>query len=71
VWTAISSEGGMYVALFNAGDSDGEIKLPLDELEISGPVPATELWSGQTGDFTESITAAIPSHGAMAFYIHE
>ena len=71
VWTAVSSEGGMYVALFNAGDSDGEIKLPLDELEISGPVPATELWSGQTGDFSESITAAIPSHGAMAFYIHE
>ena len=69
VWTAVDCEKGMYIAIFNAGGEDSEIEIPLGDLEINMPVEATELWSGQTGEFSEKITAAIPAHGAMAFYV--
>ena len=71
LWCAPSCEGGLYVAVFNAGESDAEISIPLEELEIYLPVSATELWSGQMGEFTDSITVSIPKHGAMAFLIRE
>lgn len=69
VWCAPSSEGGLYVALFNAGEEDSEISVALEELEIYHPVSATELWSGQSGEFPEAVTASIPKHGAMAFLL--
>ena len=68
-WVASDCEGGMYIALFNAGETDGEFEIPLEELEINVPVSATELWSGQVGEFTEKICASLPLHGAMAFYV--
>ena len=68
-WVASDCEGGMYIALFNAGETDGEFEIPLEELEINVPVSATELWSGQVVEFTEKICASLPLHGAMAFYV--
>ncbi len=69
IWAATDCEKGMYIALFNLGDTDNETVLSLDELEINVPVNATELWSGMTGEFTEEINVNIPAHGAVAFYI--
>ncbi len=69
VWVAASCEGGMYIAIFNASGEDGEMNIKLSELEINVPVTATELWSGQTGEFTENINVSIAAHGAMAFYL--
>jgi len=69
VWCAASSDGGMYVAIFNAGEEDSEVSISLEELEIYVPVSGTELWSGQSGEFTDSITVSIPKHGAMAFLL--
>jgi hypothetical protein len=59
----------MYIAIFNASGEDGEMNIKLSELEINVPVTATELWSGQTGEFTENINVSIAAHGAMAFYL--
>ena len=70
VWCAASSEGGMYVALFNIGEADAKIQLPLSELEINIPVNATELWSGQSGDVSDSVDVNLPRHGARVFYLN-
>ena len=68
VWYAADCEEGMYAALFNAGDNDADLSLPLSELEICRPVSATELWTGQKVTFDEKIDAAIPAHGARVYY---
>ncbi len=69
VWCATNSDGGMYVAIFNAGEEDSDVSIALEELEIYVPVSGTELWSGQSGEFTEAINVSIPKHGAMAFLL--
>lgn len=70
VWCASSPEGGLYTAVFNAGEEDSEVSIPLEELEIYHPVSATELWSGQKGVFEGSINVSIPKHGAMVFLLN-
>ncbi|MCR5177532.1 MAG: glycoside hydrolase family 27 protein [Lachnospiraceae bacterium] len=70
VWTAADCEGGSYVAVFNAGEKDGQIGFSLEELEISASdVSATELWSGQKGVWKGSLSSEIPAHGAKVFYV--
>lgn len=70
LWTAASSDGeGQYVAVFNAGERDSEIKIPLADLEIYAPVKGCELWSGDSMSADREILASIPSHGAKAFKI--
>ena len=46
LWTAASCEGGTYAAVFNAGEQDSEIEIPLTDLEIYDCVKGKELWSG-------------------------
>ena len=69
LWTAVSSDGGQYVAVFNTGDKTAEADFPLSDLEIYNNVSADELWSGKGYKFEESIKVTIPSHGAKAFYL--
>ncbi len=70
VWSAASSEGGSYVAVFNAGEADGEFSFLLSELEIEAEsVRGTELWSGEPVEFTGSVTACVPSHGAKVYFL--
>ena len=69
VWCASGSEGGLYAAVFNVGEENSEISIPLEELEIYHPVNATELWSGQKGTFADSINVSVPKHGAMVFLL--
>ena len=40
-------KGGYYVAVFNLGDKDSDISIPLADLEIYDGVNGTELWSGE------------------------
>ncbi len=69
VWVADDCEGGMYIAVFNLSDGDSEISIPLSEIEINMPVSATELWSGQKGEFGDEISVSLSAHGAMVFYV--
>lgn len=68
VWCAVDSEGGLYTAVFNAGEEDSEVSISLEELEVYHLVNATELWSGQKAVFEESINISIPKHGAKVFF---
>lgn len=68
LWTAASCEGGIYAAVFNTGDKDSEIEIPLADLEIYGSVKGRELWSGEAVEFKDNISTALEKHGAKAFY---
>ena len=69
LWTAADTEGGWYAAVFNAGDKDSIVRISLDDLEISGEVSCTELWSGSKEKETGEVEAELESHGAKAFYL--
>ncbi len=68
VWTAMDCDGGQYVAVFNAGDEDSNIKVNLAELEIYNDVKGTELWSGDTVEASGELPVALKSHGAKVFF---
>ncbi|MCH5324341.1 MAG: glycoside hydrolase family 27 protein [Eubacterium sp.] len=69
LWTAVSAEGGHYIALFNAGESDAEIEIPLSDIEVYRSVSGVELWSGEEFSGT-AVKAKLPSHGAKAYYFN-
>ncbi|MBO5056975.1 MAG: glycoside hydrolase family 27 protein [Lachnospiraceae bacterium] len=69
LWTAVSSEGGQYMAVFNAGETDSEIQIPLSDLEIDEKVSGRELWSGEKIKAEDSLSVKLRSHGAKAFYL--
>ncbi|MCM1022576.1 MAG: glycoside hydrolase family 27 protein [Prevotella sp.] len=69
LWTASSCEGGQYAAVFNAGEADGEIEIPLSDLELYGGVNVRELWSGDSFSADKAVSVKIGKHGAKAFEI--
>ena len=71
LWTAASSGGGGYIAVFNAGDKSGEVKIPLSDLELYGKISGSELWSGKAFTAENDLSVSLESHGAKAFYYTE
>lgn len=69
LWTAASAEGGQYIAVFNAGETDAEAEIALTDLEIYEPVSADELWSGEKLSGVTSIKVRPGVHSAKAFYL--
>ena len=67
LWTAQSSEGGRYIAVFNLGEKDNEFELDFEDLEIYENVNVTELWSGEKAENVSSLKISLPKHGAKAF----
>ncbi|MBR5680943.1 MAG: glycoside hydrolase family 27 protein [Clostridia bacterium] len=60
LWTAVNAEGGYYLAVFNAGERDGEITVPLTDAEIEGARTLTELWTGRIAEHTDRISVSLP-----------
>lgn len=69
LWVSVSSEGGFYVAVFNAGENDSEIEIPLTDLEIYKNVSGFEIWNDEKLEDVNSIRCSLKSHGAKAYYI--
>ena len=69
LWTAVNADGGWYLAIFNAGECDGEITVPLADAEIEGSRALTELWTGRVTESADRITAALPKHACAVFEI--
>ncbi len=67
LWTATCANGGQYLALFNAGEADGEMALSLADLEIYAPVDMADLWSGQSFQAAHTLDISVKKHGARAF----
>ena len=71
LWTAVSSSGGQYIAIFNVGDSDSEIEINLFELEIYDEnIKIKELWSGEEITVNEKINVKLNKHGTKVFLIN-
>lgn len=68
LWTAADSEGGGYFAVFNAGESEGSVKIDLSDLEAGDVLSCTELWSGNSVTFDKTAEITLPSHGAKAYH---
>lgn len=69
LWTASSAECGRYIAIFNAGETDGTIEVSLSEIEIYDKVSGRELWSGEEISNADRVVVEVPSHGARAYYV--
>lgn len=69
LWTAASSRGGTYAALFNTSDSASDTELPISELELDGSYDAIELWSGEKTAAVRSLKVSLPAHGAAVWLL--
>ncbi len=70
LWAAAhASKVGTYAALFNAGEEDSTVTLPLSDLELYGMKTVTNLWTGEIMNTEDEITFDIPKHGAIALWI--
>ncbi len=67
LWTAMDARGGQYMAVFNAGETDSEVKISLKDIEAAGVAKAKELWSGEECAAADSIIVKLPRHGAKAY----
>lgn len=70
LWTAASAEVGQYIAVFNTGDTESSIEIPLSDAEIYGKVNGKELWSGESISADGVISVNLESHGAKAYILH-
>ncbi len=69
LWTSTDCEGGVYIAIFNTGDSGSSITLNLEDAEIN-TADVLELWSGkEIAKGVSSIDVKLPSHGAKAYHL--
>ena len=69
LWAAPSSDGGIYVAIFNLGESDSKISIPLMDLEIEKCVIGTELWTDENVKFEDTIDTNVNKHGVKVFLL--
>ncbi len=69
LWTAVSSKGGTYAALFNVGETEGTADIPLTDLEIYENAHLTELWTGEEKADTDRLKVKLNAHGCAAWLI--
>ncbi|WP_274365404.1 glycoside hydrolase family 27 protein [Paenibacillus thermotolerans] len=68
VWSANGPAGVRYVAMFNTGENETYITVPLSLFDVQGSVTAAELWTNlQAGRLDKDITARVAPHGAALF----
>lgn len=70
LWTACCANGGQYAAVFNIGEIECNVDIPLIELEIYEQARIADLWNGTKKDKAQSIKAMLPAHGAAAYLIN-
>lgn len=67
-WSAVDEDGSVYVALFNTSTIASNMEAQFAQLGICGTHTAWDLWSHEClGEVQNTITAAVPSHGAKLF----
>jgi hypothetical protein len=66
LWAAQNTDGGTYIAVFNAGDKPARVTIDTEDAGFAGSFAAKELWSGE---MCGEISADIPSHGAKAYLL--
>jgi len=71
VWSANGPAGVRYVAMFNTGERETDITIPLTHLDVTVPVTATELWENTHPTQLDSeISARVAPHGTALFRLN-
>ncbi len=70
LWMAASANGGYYVAVFNLGERNSEISVPLSDMEFEGTLKGKELWSKEAVEAKEILKVSLKSHGAKVFLLN-
>ena len=69
LWTSTNCEGGLYIAVFNTGESTSSITLNFEDVEIN-TADVLELWNGiKIANGVSSINIQLPPHGAKAYHL--
>lgn len=68
LWTAASSEGGTYVAVFNLSEECVSVEISADDLELREAPDMTELWTNSRIKGGESVVADVKPHGSGVLY---
>lgn len=69
LWTSTCAKGGLYIAIFNTGDTGSNITLNFEDVETDN-ADVKELWSGEEiAKGVSSIDISLPEHGAKAYYL--
>lgn len=64
-WTAVASDGGLYLAHFNLRAEPALIETTFEELQLSGRYHVRNLWElRDMGDADRQISTSVPAHGA-------
>lgn len=71
LWTAVSSEGGVYACVFNIGEETNSVNIKATDLELEGSYKGIDIWEGKEVAFKDSLEVILPAHGAKAFYLRE
>ena len=69
LWTAIRSEGGQYIAIFNLDGPDCSIEIGLDEFELEGSHDAQDLITGRQITWNNKINTRIEKHGVACYVV--
>ncbi|MBR6873532.1 MAG: glycoside hydrolase family 27 protein [Ruminococcus sp.] len=69
VWTADCTEGGKYAAIFNIGEADLSLDIPISELGVGGCKLCLDLWSGKVAGLSDIISVQLKKHSCAAYLI--
>lgn len=70
IWARPLWDDTIAVGLLNRGMAKANVTASWTDLGISGPQPVRDLWQqSDLGEFDESFTASVPSHGAVMIKI--
>jgi alpha-galactosidase len=71
VWTSdAAGSKGKYVALFNAGQEPAALRVEWNDLGLSGPRTARDLWTHRDlGRLADALVATLPPHGSAMFLV--
>ncbi len=70
LWTAVTNDGKQYVAIFNLSDSDNEVSLSLNDLELDKSLSGKDIWTGSDVVLNEGASFIVKSHGAVAMVLN-
>ncbi len=66
IWAKPLDGGGVAVGFFNLGTQPARLDLPLEALDLKGPVQARNLWERRAlGQVRDRLAVEVPAHGAQ------
>ncbi|MDQ0111020.1 glycoside hydrolase family 27 protein [Paenibacillus harenae] len=65
VWTSQGENDVTYVALFNAGEAADTVEVSLEQLGLTAPAQARDLWKRENLGALDSVSFTLPPHSSL------